>query len=223
MFRPRRPAMSVPAFSSSELCVSAFGSLPCFCSGGSSDPFPRSFAPVPSLPALSPATPVRTRRIRRKPFLFIDLLHNSRTPRGWGPRRLQPARPTPFLFFPHRVNIQRTGTPATPIVSCEYSRFSGCPGGWGRNHHSWLSPSKLLGLRPTGHGPRNTGHVFSARLCELCASALSFSPLFLSTFNCRLSTFLLPQNFYPPASDLRHNPAAQGHHPQSNLRAGRIQ
>src|SRR5580698_3900419 len=41
MFRPRCPAMSAPAFSSPELCppcVSAFGSLPCFCSGGSSDP-----------------------------------------------------------------------------------------------------------------------------------------------------------------------------------------
>jgi hypothetical protein len=34
---------------------------------------------------------------------------------------------------------------------------------------------------------------------------------------------VLPQNFYPPASDLRHNPAAQGHQPQSSSRTGRIQ
>jgi hypothetical protein len=32
-----------------------------------------------------------------------------------------------------------------------------------------------------------------------------------------------PHNFYPPASDLRHNPAAQGRHPQPIPRAGRIQ
>ena len=30
-------------------------------------------------------------------------------------------------------------------------------------------------------------------------------------------------NFYPPASDLRHNPAAQGQHPQSIAQSGRIQ
>jgi len=34
---------------------------------------------------------------------------------------------------------------------------------------------------------------------------------------------LLPQNFYPPAPDLRHNPAAQGQHPQPNPQTGRIQ
>jgi hypothetical protein len=36
--------------------------------------------------------------------------------------------------------------------------------------------------------PRSAiGHVFSARLGELCVSALSFSAHCLSTFNCRLS------------------------------------
>jgi hypothetical protein len=34
---------------------------------------------------------------------------------------------------------------------------------------------------------------------------------------------MLSQNFYPPASDLRHNPAAQGRHLQPIPRAGRIQ
>jgi hypothetical protein len=42
-------------------------------------------------------------------------------------------------------------------------------------------------------------------------------------FDCRLSTSPLSENFYPPAPDLRHNPAAQGHHPYSYLRTGRIQ
>src|SRR5277367_1491474 len=37
-------------------------------------------------------------------------------------------------------------------------------------------------LRLTGHRPRNTGYVFSARLRELCVSALFFSLLSLSTF-----------------------------------------
>jgi hypothetical protein len=48
MFRPRRPLISVPAFPSSDLCASGFGSLPSFCSGGSSGPFTRPFAPAPS-------------------------------------------------------------------------------------------------------------------------------------------------------------------------------
>jgi hypothetical protein len=34
---------------------------------------------------------------------------------------------------------------------------------------------------------------------------------------------VLPQNFYPPASDLRHNPAAQGQHQQPNPQTGRNQ
>ena len=34
---------------------------------------------------------------------------------------------------------------------------------------------------------------------------------------------VLPQNFYPPTSDLRHNPAAQGHHPYTAAPTGRIQ
>jgi len=34
---------------------------------------------------------------------------------------------------------------------------------------------------------------------------------------------VLPQNFYPPTGKLRHNPAAQGQHPQPNPQTGRIQ
>lgn len=98
--------------------------------------------------------------------------------------------------------------------------------GWRRDHHFWLSPSSFLDLRLTGHEPRNTGHVFSAGLRQLCVSALSFSSLSLYTFKpfgppifqLRFSTthYQLftthgpPHNFYPPALKLRHNPAAQG-------------
>ncbi len=34
---------------------------------------------------------------------------------------------------------------------------------------------------------------------------------------------VFPQNFYPPARKLRHNPAAQGQHPQPNPQTGRNQ
>jgi hypothetical protein len=122
--------------------------------------------------------------------------------------------PNPFLFSPQRVNIPHTATPVYPD------------------------------LRLTAHVPRDTCHAFSARLSALCASAFSFPSLFLSTLNCRLSTFPprpLPshqsritshrfQNFYPPAPKLRHNPAAQGRiklqlndWAQPNPQTGRIQ
>ena len=45
-------------------------------------------------------------------------------------------------------------------------------------------------------------------------------PLFTTHYS---QLTVLPQNFYPPASDLRHNPAAQGQHPQPNPQTGRIQ
>jgi hypothetical protein len=92
---------------------------------------------------------------------------------------------------------------------------------------------------------RSANHSLSARLRELCVGvypeplgALSCPPLFPSTFNCRtkvpirsgLSTFPLPQNFYPPTLKLRHNPAAQGHtsvplhqRAHSSSHTGRIQ
>jgi len=86
--------------------------------------------------------------------------------------------------------------------------------------------STFLGPRFKDHEAQDTHHTLSARLRQLCVSALS---LFRSLpFNFQLSTVnlspsLLPRNFYPPASDLRHNPAAQGQHPQINPQTGRIQ
>ena len=98
--------------------------------------------------------------------------------------------------------------------------------GLGWDSHPCLFPYRLLHLRFTGHGPRNAGHVFSARLCVLRASALSF---LFSSHQSRITSHRF-QNFYPPASDLRHNPAAQGHvsaalnqQAHSSSRTGRIQ
>ncbi len=165
--------------------------------------------------AFSLATPVRTRRNRRKSFLFMHLLHNLRTPRGWGrhprafSRVFSPAEIIPFRIriyakIPQGVRLIRTrpGQVGQPFPAVSF---------------------RFFGFLLTDPRPGNTGHPLSARLRALCVSALSFSVLCLSTFNLQLSTIPLPQNFYPPASDLRHNPAAQGRHPQSNLRTGRIQ
>ncbi len=59
----------------------------------------------------------------------------------------------------------------------------------------------------------------------------TFKAFNLPTFQRRFSTIhrsllaahSLRENFYPPASDLRHNPAAQRHHLQSIAQTGRIQ
>src|SRR5277367_2309138 len=44
--------------------------------------------------------------------------------RGWYPA----PPPNPFLFFPHRVNIQHTATPTSPLFSCVYSTLPITPG-----------------------------------------------------------------------------------------------
>jgi len=121
--------------------------------------------------------------------------------RGWYPA----SPPSPFLFFPQRVNIPHTATPvypeqgrgASPLFSCVYSTLPVTPGvGW--DSQSWLSASRLLDLRLTGRGVRSTCHAFSARLSALCASALSFSVPYLSTVDCQLSTSPRTSTLPPP-------------------------
>ena len=115
--------------------------------------------------------------------------------------------PNPFLFFPHRVNMQHAAMPGGGISTLfmrllNTSRHTRGGGGTtiGR------SASGFLDLRYTDHRPRNTDHVFSARLRQLCVSALSFSPLFLSTFNCRLSTLnLSPPLFHYSLPTIRYS------------------
>jgi len=89
---------------------------------------------------------------------------------------------------------------------------------------SWLFSSRHPELRSTG---RHEAPVTSS----LSASGYPF-PLFtsqLSTVGCRplpshqsRITSHRFRNFYPPASDLRHNPAAQGQRQQSSSQTGRI-
>jgi hypothetical protein len=86
------------------------------------------------------------------------------------------------------------------------------------------------------------GYIIAAKVFSFEIPPLPCSPegrrppdhlsLFLSqAFQCRFftthcsprTTHCVPENFYPPASDLRHNPAAQGQHAQSSSQTGRIQ
>jgi hypothetical protein len=164
-----------------------------------------------SLTQIDPSTPLRSPRYSPHaaiPFRITFFAHpHHLTPieshsckkqgRGWGVRCLHSTQTLPsistqskhpthsntriFIIFSHLLHI--------PLD----------PGGG--THHSLLRPSTFIDLRLRGHWPRNTGHVLSARLRELSASALSFSLLFLSTFNCRLSTFLLPRtSTLPPVN-----------------------
>jgi hypothetical protein len=71
--------------------------------------------------------------------------------------------------------------------------------------------------RVTDHGTPVTSYPHlreTWRLRDISSPCYS-----LPTIHCSRS----PQNFYPPASDLRHNPAAQGHHPHPTAPTGRIQ
>jgi hypothetical protein len=183
MFGPRRPLISVPAFSSSDLCalcVSAFSSLLSFCSGGSSDPrsspIPDSFeATIPfritSFAYLHQLTPIESYSCKKQ---------------GRGYPALTPAQALPYFStaskHPTRSKARNS------ILFMRLLHTSRHTGGWGWDSQSWLSSSGLLDLRLTAHGPRDTGHAFSELLSGLCVSALSFCPLFLSTLNCRLST-----------------------------------
>ena len=94
--------------------------------------------------------------------------------------------PNPFLFFPHRVNMQHAATPASPLFSCVYSTLPVTPG------VGVLSSGGqgIFAMRIAGHGALTT--------CSLRASANSASlrypfPHFsfqLSTVDCRLSNLL---------------------------------
>jgi hypothetical protein len=279
MFRARRPLISVPAFPSSDLCASGFGSLRSFCSGGSSDPFTRPFAPVPSnclplalrnegnevrdllflsYPLQLPMLSVRAKREQKSLLLFMHLQTSFSTnsflsysykfqggvfllPQGLVPSfvvlapdlsRRNCRKPFPFMHLLHNSRTPQGGT-ANSFPSRAFRAMNpGCP----------LPCSSILG--PVAYKSRNTDHVFSALLSGLCVSALSLSALFLSTLNCRLSTSPLQSfpshqsritshrfhNFYPPAPKLRHNPAAQGRikvqpndWAQPNPHTGRIQ
>jgi hypothetical protein len=154
--------------------------------------------------------------------------------RGWYPA----PPPSPFLVFPQRVTSNSQQRPFTSSgdeghLHSFHAFIQHFPShtGWGLIVDQTLNeayPCRAIiertgYLRYADHRPRSTNHIFSARLRDLCVSALSFPSLFLSILNCRLPTFHFPQNSYPPAPKLRHNPAARGQYPQPNPHTGRIQ
>ncbi len=68
---------------------------------------------------LSPAFATLTVSASRKFFIC----HSYKKHPGWGylfSARHRFNKPRYFLFFPHTINMQRTGTPATPLLSNAY-------------------------------------------------------------------------------------------------------
>jgi hypothetical protein len=186
MFEPRRPLISVPAFPSSDLCalcVSAFSSLPSFCSGGSSDP-----CSSPTLGSFDATIPFRITSFAHPNHLTpIESYSCKKHGRGV----TYPAPPP-------------NSTQSLPIFSTasKHSTHSSA-----RNFNPFIRLlNGSLDTRGWGILPR--------------AASTTHYPLFPTHYS--LLT-VLPQNFYPPAPKLRHNPAAQGHHPQSSSQTGRIQ
>ena len=185
MSRPRRPAMSAPAFSSSELCalcVSAFSSLPSLCSGGSSDP---SSSPIPD--SFDATIPFRTTSFADPHHLTPIESHLSKKQGGGGGRcqRFPPTQTLPLFSTASEHATHRNVRNSTPFMRLRHSS---------------------LDTRGWGMPPR--------------AASTTHSPLFPTHYSLLTA---LPQNSYPPAPKLRHNPPAQGHHPQSIWRTGRIQ
>lgn len=204
-------------------------------------------------PGFSPAKPVRTPGNRRKPLPLIRLLHDAldtrgsdghpgvispifrpsnsipfrmtffahpdhlspiesysykKTGRGWVPHPETSLRPNHHSlpsFSTASKHLAHTQTSPTQFVSYVYGQFPVHPGNARPALYRAGSPSSCF-LDPDfrSHWQRKTSHL----------PAISFLP---ATYYPRFTTH------YPPASDLRHNPAAQGRHPKPIPRAGRIQ
>jgi hypothetical protein len=103
-------------------------------------------------------------------------------------------------------------------------------------HSSGHTPGGRLILNQTpDEGCLSRTSIGSTRSLHYAHHAPLFCPTFktfnLRTFQRRFSTIhrsllsihSLRENFYPPACDLRHNPAAQTQHLQSIAQTGRIQ
>jgi hypothetical protein len=106
-----------------------------------------------------------------------------------------------------------------------------------RHLHGGISRCGIAGLRtlrgPTGRDlepapPRWEGacRISSVTVCVTCRCGQYRPPPPINSPRGPLAARAanrVPRNFYPPASDLRHNPAAQGQHRQPSSRTGRIQ
>ena len=164
------------------------------------------------LPAFSPIASARTRRNCRKPFLFMHLLHNLRTPPGWG-RHPRASSPDFSLLnaIPFRIrSYEKTARNPFGIRTYETQHLKSFRirtykknGGGGRvpmlntpTPSGTATPVSLLPdfsvLLFTGHRSRNPSRVLYARLRERrsprpgrSVSAPSFSVLRFLTFNLR--------------------------------------
>jgi hypothetical protein len=180
MVRSRNPLRPppLPASPLSSSALSAFSSLPSFCSGGSSDP---CSCPLPS--SFDASIPFRITSFAH-PHHLTPIESYSCKKQGRGDIQRHPAQALPIFPTASKHPARRNGHKPSHFMCLLHILW--IPLGWGWEHDSWQRPSRFLELCLTGYEPRNTGHLFSARLCELCVSALSFSALCLSTFDCRL-------------------------------------
>jgi hypothetical protein len=106
-----------------------------------------------------------------------------------------------FIIFSHLLHIPLDTRGGATIPCCGHPGLS------------------IFASQVTGHGTLVTSSLRGP------ANSVSLRYPF-PFFSFQLSTvvnFPPPQNFYPPAPKLRHNPAAQGQHLQPIPRTGRIQ
>ena len=137
-------------------------------------------------------------------------------------------RHSPDAAIPFRITSFAHPHHLTPIESYSCKKQGR---GWGIQRFHPAQPLPLFSTT-SRHPAHSTAHM-STLFMRLLHGSLDTrsggrSPSLFTT-HCSLPTVhyslltVLPQNFYPPASDLRHNPAAQGQHPQPNPQTGRIQ
>jgi hypothetical protein len=239
MFRPRRPLISVPAFSSPDLCtrrlprsgrgvgvhperLGAFSSLSSFCSGGSSDPrsspIPDSFDATIPFGITSFADPHHLTSIESHLY--------KKQGRGWGIQRSHSTQPLPSFSTPSKHPTHSNARNFNPFMRLLNrsldTRGGGCRPVPSRTffalraqsafHNSFL----FIHLRTL---------LENSRVCPaltLQTPALTPPVASCTSHQSRITSHRF-HNFYPPTPKLRHNPAAQGHHLQSNSRTGRIQ
>jgi hypothetical protein len=137
--------------------------------------------------------------------------------------------------IPFRITSFAHPHPLTPIESYSCKKQGR---GWGvRNlHPTQALPSFSTVSKHTTRSNANISTLFTRLLHSPLDTRGWGMPPSLFTTQCPLPTVPfspltgLPENFYPPAPDLRHNPAAQGHtivrlndRAHSSLQTGRIQ
>ena len=129
MFRPRRPLIPVPTFSSPDLCVlcvSVFSPLSSFCSGGSSDP---CSSPLPS--SSDPTIPFRITSFADPHHLTpIESHLCKKQGRGWSPcQRLHSAQSLPIFSTPSKHATHRNARNSTLFMTLLHGSLD--TRGWG--------------------------------------------------------------------------------------------